>query len=48
MNRRNLIPLLILAFTVAGIGSASAVDRLVPSIYPTIEAAMAAAENCMF
>ena len=45
MNRRNLIPLLILAFTVAGIGSASAVDRLVPSIYPTIEAAMAAAEN---
>ena len=45
MNRRNLIPLLILAFIVAGIGSASALDRLVPSIYPTIEAAMAAAEN---
>jgi cyclic dehypoxanthinyl futalosine synthase len=45
MNRRILIPVLVLGFIGLGMGFASATDRLVPSIYPTIGAAMDAANN---
>lgn len=45
MNRRILILVLVLGFIGLGMGFASATDRLVPSIYPTIGAAMDAANN---